>query len=222
MQLDRSSIVALPSAQTHEGPDETLARLARVKAALAAHGIPIPPGSRLARFEVLARQFHAKVVSPAFGLSREVTELLEAYRDFSEFATIVEHLLPAQPPAEPLLLEKVRQVLGGAHLPGEDANPAARDLQFELYVAARCRVAGIKTQICEPDCIIVSAEQRLGVAAKRAKSAAHVRRLVREGGRQLRAAGLKGIVALSFDRLVEPLDVPFVRPSFEQLVPRRS
>src|SRR5258708_1850503 len=201
MDPGRPPIVAFPSTQVLQGPDETMARLARVKAALTLHGIPIAPGSRLARFEPLAKRFNAKTLSPAYGPSRALNELLEASRDFAELATIVEHLLPPVPPAEPAVLEKLRAALRGAPLPSEDANPGARDLQFELYIAARCRLAGIPTEIREPDSVVTSRGLTLGVAAKRAKSAKHVERLVHEGGRQLERAGLPGIVALSFDRL---------------------
>ena len=36
------------------------------------------------------------------------------------------------------MLAKLKHVLGGAPLPSEDANPLARSMQFELYVASLC------------------------------------------------------------------------------------
>lgn len=55
----------------------------------------------------------------------------------------MEHLLPAAPPADPVMFTKIKHVLGDAALPSEDANPLARSTQFELYVAALCARGGI-------------------------------------------------------------------------------
>src|SRR5262245_34482969 len=122
-----------PTVRTQR-PDEVRARLWQVLARLKAHSIQIPPGSRAARFILLQERFANRELSPAgVGSLRDVNELLEANRDFVELATIVEHLLPAQPPANKALLEKLKHVLGGAPLPGEDANALPRSMQFELY-----------------------------------------------------------------------------------------
>ena len=200
-----------------QGPDERRARLERVKAKLAVHGVSIPPG-RLARFETLSEGFAAKRVS-ARDSSRELHELLEGNRDFGDFATIVENLLPEQPPANRVVLEKLRDVLGGAPLPSEDTNPHARNTQFELYVAALCARGGLTPHFVEPDCIVTAAGLRLGLAAKRAGGAGHVRRLVKDGARQLRQAGVVGVVALSFDLLFAPNDERLVAESAEGLKP---
>ncbi len=203
-----------------EGPDVLQARIARVLATLATHGLAVPPGSRLARFLLLNARFVAKELSPAGrGSLDEVNELLEGNRDFAELATIVEHLLPPEPPADPVLRRKLREVLGGAPLPSQDANPHARNTQFELYVAALFQRAGIPTLLREPDGIITAGSVRLGVAAKRPGGPKHVRRLVRDGAKQLRDVGLPGIVAISLDRLFAPNDERIVGRSAEDLKP---
>ncbi|MGH7612924.1 MAG: hypothetical protein ACREMW_02640, partial [Gemmatimonadales bacterium] len=70
-----------------EGPDELRARLARVKAVLAAHKLRFPRGSRFARFEKLAERFAAKKLSPlGVGSRRDVDLLLEGNRDFADLA----------------------------------------------------------------------------------------------------------------------------------------
>ncbi len=203
-----------------EGPDALEARIARVTVRLAAHGLAAPPGSRLARFPVLHRRFVAKELSPAGrGSLADVNELLEGNRDFAELATIVEHLLPPQPPADPVLLPKLRLILGGAAFPSGDANPLARNTQFELYAAALFQGAGIPTLLREPDGIITAGEVRLAVAAKRPGSSSHIRRLVRDAAKQVRKVGIPGIVALSLDRLFAPNDERIVGRSAEDLKP---
>ncbi len=201
----------------YQGPDERRARVERLKAKLAAHGVPIPPG-RLARFEKLAEGFAAKRVS-AQNVSVELHELLEGNRDFGDFATIVENLLPEQPPANKVVLAKVRDILGGAPLPSQDTNPLARNTQYELFIAALCARGGLNPHFVEPDCIVTAAGMRLGLAAKRAGGAGHVRRLVKDGARQLRKAGVVGVVALSFDRLFAPNDERLMAESAEWLRP---
>ena len=196
-------------------PDDTRGRLARVLARLDAHGLEVPPGSRVWRFIRLSERFAAQELGPAgLGSLRDVNELLEANRDFAEFATVVEHLLPPEPPADAVLLRKLRDVLGGAALPGEDANALARNTQFELYVAALCCRAGLAPRLLEPDCIVTVLGIRLGIAAKRA-GGPNVRGLVKEGARQLRKAGLVGVVAVSLDRLFAPNDERMAADSAE-------
>jgi len=205
-----------------EDPDETRARIALVKGRLAAHRIVLPPG-RLARFEQLSEAFAAKTLGPARAADRprDLVELLEGNRDFHEVAAIVEHLLPAAPPADPVMLAKLKDVLGGAALPSEDANPLARSTQFELYVAALCARGGLPVKFREPDCIVTVAGVRLGIAAKRA-GGPRVQRLFLEATSQLRKANIDGVVALSLDRLFRPNDERLFSPSAEALKPEAS
>jgi hypothetical protein len=203
-------------------PEEVRTRLEQVLARLKAHNIPIPPGSRADRFIRLSERFANKQLGPAgIGSLREVNELLEANRDFAELATIIEHLLPAQPPATKVLLTKLKEVLGGAPLPGEDANALPRSTQFELYVTALCARAGLDPKFREPDCIVATGEMRLGVAAKRL-AGTDVRGLVKQGASQLRKAKLDGLVALSLDRLFAPNDERLAADTPEGLKPAAS
>jgi len=205
-----------------ENPDETAARLALLKERLAAHDIPLPPG-RLARFERLSEAFAAKALTPARAADRprDLLELLEGNRDFHEVAAIVEHLLPPVPPADSGMLAKLKHVLGGAPLPSEDANPLARSMQFELYVAALCVRGELPVMFREPDCIVTAAGVRLGIAAKRA-GGPNVQRLFADAASQLRKAKLDGVVALSFDRLFRPNDERLLSPTAEALKPEAS
>src|SRR5256712_12658912 len=132
----------------------------------------------------------------------DATGLLEAKSPSPEFQVGVEHHPAPPPPADPVVHRKLRLVLGGAALPGADANPLARNTQFELYVAALFQRAGIPTLLREPDGILTMGAVRLGVAAKRPGGPAHVARLVRHGAKQLRKAGAGGVHALGPRRFI--------------------
>lgn len=200
-----------------EHPDVVRSRLADVKRILAANNLAFPPGSRFARFESLQDLFANRLISPAYGKSSVLDDLLEGTRDFKELALIVEQLVA--PGSSSIVLKKVHDVLGGAPRSRDDTNSLARDTQFELYVAALCQYAGIPVEVREPDIIIKPAGVRLGVAAKRVKSARKVRERVHEGGAQLKRAGLVGIVALNLDELVPLNDQRLFRDSAEELKP---
>ena len=201
-------------------PGETRVRLERVLALLEAHGLKVQPGSRAARFIRLLQQFANGELGPGVvgSVPNDVNELLEANRDFAELATIVEHLLAAQPPAAKALLAKLKHVLGGARFPREDANALPRSTQFELYVAARCARAGLAPKLREPDCVVTIGKVRLGIAAKRV-AGSDVPGLVKQGASQLRKAKLDGLVSLSLDRLFAPNDERLVADTPGDLKP---
>jgi len=94
----------------------------------------------------------------------------------------VDHLVPSAPPIDPALVARLRRSLGGAPLPAEESDSRARDAQFELYVAAVCRQAGVSVELAEPDAIVTTAGVRFGVAAKRVRSPNKVVVRVKEAG----------------------------------------
>jgi hypothetical protein len=94
--------------------------------------------------------------------------------------------------------------LNGADLEEEDANPVARNTQFELYVAAALTAGDLPNVIGEPDIVLRFRNELLGVAAKRVQSMSKLATRGREAVKQIcrhrdAKAISRGIVALNVD-----------------------
>jgi len=86
---------------------------------------------------------------------------------------------------------------------GPDLAPASarsddstRSFQFELFLASALIAAKYSVQPAEPDLVIHLENVPIGIAAKRLRSHANVAKNIRRAIRQIRNAGMKGIVAL--------------------------
>src|SRR5262249_39839378 len=113
------------------------------------------------------------------------------------------HLFPAE------LTAVLKPLLDGAILPSSDSNTLARDKQFELYMAALFTHSDFKVELKETDLRFEHDGIYYGIAAKRISSAKQIEKRVKEARLQLSKAGLRGLIALSVDRLL-PGDVPRV------------
>jgi hypothetical protein len=96
----------------------------------------------------------------------------------------------------------LHDALAGAVLPHQDRNPSARNIQFQLYIAALFEFSGLPVGLAEPDIIFECTSSKYGIAAKRILSRTQLDRRLKEGKSQLDKAGLKGIIAVCFDRLL--------------------
>jgi len=107
------------------------------------------------------------------------------------------------------LLQWLPTVLSGSHLP-QEADTKARDKQFELYITITALFAnsGFPVSLCEPDVQFEHEGKSYGIAAKRISSKRKLAKRVREGIKQLEKSGLRGLLAISADRL---LSVPIPR-----------
>lgn len=163
-------------------------------------GLRLNPSSRLAAFSRRNLQFARKELHVVRGINENNEALLEGGRDFAELSVAARALLPS---ADPALLKKFQSALGGASSATGESNPASRNIQFELFLAAILRSAGVQVVFAEPDLRLRCGEQMLGIAVKRILSAERIPREVHEGGKQIERQGLRGFVALSLDHLIE-------------------
>jgi hypothetical protein len=130
----------------------------------------------------------------------------EGNRDAVEIAFIYQSLREKFPNE---LLQWLPTVLSGSHLP-QEADTKARDKQFELYITITALFAnsGFPVSLCEPDVQFEHEGKSYGIAAKRISSKRKLAKRVREGTKQLEKSGLRGLLAISADRL---LSVPIPR-----------
>ncbi len=94
--------------------------------------------------------------------------------------------------------EKTQDVLGGRAVGGgANRHDLARDIQFELYIAALTRRAGFQVHLGEPDVLCFDEELGdLALAAKRIQSKRKIRKRIKEANKQLRDSGIPGFVAV--------------------------
>jgi hypothetical protein len=180
-----------------EGATQLEALIARIESL----GIPVPAGSRLRRyvgaFNQVRRAVHSNNVSPTV----PVDLVHQAFLETSDLALVIEQL--SRDPQDALWTEKLAIGVRGPELPQiESKNSPARDLQFELTVAAMCRAAGLSVRLAEPDVVVTGMAIPFGIAAKRLKSLRGLEQHVRKARAQIQQTGLGGIIAIEISAAV--------------------
>jgi hypothetical protein len=116
---------------------------------------------------------------------------------------------------ETVLQPKVRAILGGPVLPGDEnhASNQARNIMFELSLASKLARAGLTPRLGEhPDLECEVDGKRLWIECKRPLSATKVGKRIGEAYRQLHRdmksapPGTRGVIAISLSKLVNPRD----------------
>lgn len=196
------------------GLAELLPGVERVEAYASARSIPIPPQSRLDLYIKVVRGLASG--SPAhLGL----VDVGGAMLELRQLVAIVDGLND-----RPVLAESFKRLLRGKFLTLDaPVKDEARDLQFELYAAARLALSGLRVELLEPDIVVHLGTRRIGIAAKRPRSAGGLKSAIEKGGRQLRANALRGLVALDASMYPVP-DSQLIAAMLEKLedVPRAA
>jgi hypothetical protein len=103
--------------------------------------------------------------------------------------------------------ELVEQTLSGSPLRTEEANHSrARDVQFELLVAALFRRIGYSVSLEEPDIVAERNSHRIAIAVKRPRSRTKLRRNIHDAGKQIVRLNLQGLIAIDTTVLMNPAD----------------
>jgi hypothetical protein len=187
--------------------------LTHFRTLLSTSGLSIPAGSRIDAFGRASVAFEQKKITARQLKDPALHPLLEGARDFSELYLAARALLPSE---DSLVLRRFREALGGSSMP-IDSNRIPRTSQFELYLGGLLRHSGAGVEFAEPDLIVTTNGVTLGVAAKRIENTRQYRKRLRSGAEQLRKAGLRGIVAISFD-VVAPAEYPgIIGPSLDAI-----
>jgi hypothetical protein len=126
--------------------------------------------------------------------------LAEAHRTEMEFYGISRSLNP-RATFPPEYLRKLATTFGGNVDPAKDGDGShvARNLQFELWVAAWLAAGGKPVRLGEPDLQVAYRFEWRGLAAKRVRSPRKIQVRVREAATQVRDSTGDGFIAVSLD-----------------------
>jgi hypothetical protein len=128
------------------------------------------------------------------------------YIEIEEFETI--HSCLGRVPEVTGWQRRAESALSGSILATNDTNPAARNTQFELIVAAFLRSSGISVTFEEPDLHAQDEEGTFAVAVKRLRSKAKIAFRLKEARNQILKSGRPGIVAIDLSNVLNPSDRP--------------
>ena len=108
----------------------------------------------------------------------------------------------------------VKRMLNDSVLPQDNRTRSeGRDTQFELFVAAICQAAGFSpVNYQEPDVTCTVQGVQIGVAAKRVKSEAQVKKRIPKAAKQIQTSGLLGVIALDTSVALNPNNERITKP----------
>ena len=163
-------------------------------------GVRISPHSRLRSYE---RRLDSLAATPLDSVDVGFLEqVIFDLREIDEIAEISEDTSTKPTPQESERLRLLGK--GHEHPDPELAASASRDLQFELYLKAIFRRAGLDARCGDPDVFIRVGGTDFPVEAKRPKSPKTLDGNLRDAARKLSAQSTPGVVALGADFLVRP------------------
>jgi hypothetical protein len=175
----------------------------RIEERLTDSGVSPSSNSRISRYRKIIESF----LDIATGRQRQTHMdwrlLHQAIFEVGQIETIIEEFL--KPPISPEWRSRVSELISGQTLPQtEKEQSKARDIQFELFVAARCRAAGYLVEPKEPDILVKDEHRDFGIAAKRPKSPKTLERRIRKGSHQIDDSGMPGILAIDLSLIHNP------------------
>jgi hypothetical protein len=191
------------------GSGDIVARAAYAVETLRNLGVGIPQSSRLAR----AHAFLDQLNDPAVQIHSDDTAALDRIRNAQptawEFFIIAYAASLRQGDESPFRPEIIQRALKGAEVEEKDANPNARNTQFELYVAAVLKMGGADVKWGEPDLRLLYWGEYVGIAVKRLTSTnpSRLERRLVEAADQIARSGRPGFIAVNVDILFRTVNL---------------
>lgn len=170
-------------------------------------GVPTLSRSRIARYKAAFEQYEVAALHPAkVGNIRDLTRLMQSAVEFDQLATIVRAARAST--QLPVWRERIQELFSGAAFPLEQGNhdSHARDAQFECLLAAVCELGGYAIAFGEPDVQVTSSDASFGLAAKRPRRLANLRKHCRKASKQIRDSCGAGLVVLELSAALYPDD----------------
>lgn len=175
----------------------------QIEEALVRCGISSVTNSRVAKYRKIIKEFANKATTGQLSTNFDWVLLHQALCEISQFAIIVKTLL--QPPISHEWSSRLAQLVSGRVLPQSEIQQSrARDLQFELNIAAHCRAAGYVVESKEPDVLVRGQKEDFGIAVKRPKSSKTLERHIRKASEQIQKSGMDGLVAVDLSLIHNP------------------
>lgn len=184
------------------GPTALIAAVEWTRERLAAFGVPYPAGNRLQRARALMEDVNSRrvVLTPD---GEDLDRVTEAQWTILEQYIVTRALGRPSRTLRELQRRKIEEMLSGTEVPETDQNHLARNIQFELYVAALLTMGDVPAVLAEPDIVFDYFGTPRGLAAKRVRSLRQAVRRADEAAEQLAANGLQGFVVVNVDLLLK-------------------
>ena len=176
-----------------------LARYRTALRRLEENGIRVADGCRLRSYEI---RLDRLLRDPRPAVESEV--VFAATFDLREIDEIIEIIeqLPDSPDSGSLQL--LRKLAGGNDHPDDDSSAPAREAQYELYLGAVLRRAGISAKHGAPDLVANWQGEEFFIEAKRPASERRFDDRLRSAVHQIRRLPRPGIIAICADQLLRP------------------
>jgi hypothetical protein len=180
------------------------------------HGISNVKTSRIGQYLKVLEEFVANDADPKRRANLNWPLFHQALFEINRMSKVVETLLKQN--SSSLWLPRIQMLVSGHFSPQtEKQNTTARDIQFELYVAAGCCNAGFEIEPKEPDILVHDFAGDFGIAAKRPKSRKTLEKNIRKGSNQIVASGMDGILAIDLSLIGNPKNEIGVVESREEI-----
>ncbi|MCP3963404.1 MAG: hypothetical protein GY719_36675 [bacterium] len=170
---------------------------------LAAIGIRVHPQSRVAQYGIALED----LIASQAGEERQVNQVLavQAFQELFQLNAIASRVPVDDRDAQ--FLEKARLLLSDRAVPDEpiERPTPGRDTQFELFMLASLRSAGIASHLAEPpnpDIVIETTAGNFGIEAKRLRSHRKLKQRARHGNKQIKRVADGGILATDLTRCI--------------------
>jgi len=182
------------------GHRETLANLEYAFKRFREIGVSVPARSRLIKAKELLEQMVAKSIDVRKSVKLR-RDLAEAQRVAMEFHELARAINPRARPASPRLRNDLQRAYGGELNPAaqDHVSVAARNLQFQLWLASWFAAGERPLLYEEPDLKVTYWFRWYGVAAKRAQKPSTIIRNVIAAAQQVKKRIGHGFVALTVD-----------------------
>lgn len=206
------------------------AQAEQIRSFVAALGLSVDPRGRLAVYFSLLAQARSASNRRTPLTPEQLAALLRAVLEINQFATIARAFAPHV--NDPYVRRKVLEALGGPPLPEDSGTETlARDIQFELFLVASAREAGMLAQlISAPDAsvavprlhfpvtnpipqlsgdashnVVFNVEPLFcGFAAKRLKSHRQLEKRARRANQQIRETMAPGVFVTDVSDIICP------------------
>lgn len=183
--------------------DDNLRTIDDIYSQFEALGIPTIGSSRIKAYrDVFISLDEAKNHKRQFAQSL-AEKVLHTFVEFGQLQTILKAVrISTQQEA---WRSQLRKLISGSGFPTpESKHSAARDFQFECFVAAVSELSGYSIRFNEPDVLVERDNHLFGIAAKRITSPRKIESNCRKAVRQILQSRLPGIVALDISYALYP------------------